>query len=113
MVFLIINLGCTFMSAYYFASFVDVFSDFSYRQGCNIIIKLAFVFCVQLMCTYIKNRYWIAYKERMTNELECSIYEKYLSSSVKLNSESKLSVICERDISECVNFHTETIPLAH
>lgn len=109
---LFIDAGCTFLGAHYLASFVGVFSDFSYIEGYKIIVKLAVVFGIQMMCGYIKKRYWTAYKERQTNKLKCSIYEMYLSSFAKQDGESKLSVICEKDVSECVGFFVNIIPLA-
>lgn len=111
-VLLLVNTACTFLSARYLAAFVEIFTDFSYERGLGILAKLAVVFAVQLLCAYVKNRYWMLYRERKTNELECGVYRKYLQAPTRLDSESRLSIICEKDIPECIVFFTEKIPLA-
>ncbi len=111
-VLLLINTACTFLSARYLASFVEIFTAFSYERGLVIIAKLAVVFVIQLLCAYVKNRYWMLYRERKTNELECGIYRKYLQATNRSDSESRLSILCEKDIPQCIGFFTEKIPLA-
>lgn len=109
---LLMETMCIFLSAYLLAAFVDILSAFSYQAGIHIVEKLCIVFAAQLLCLYIKGRYWTASCQRRTNDLECSLYTGYLASPIPSDSESRLSIICEKDIPECISFYTEKIPSA-
>lgn len=109
---LLMETMCISLSANLLAAFVDVLSAFSYQAGVRILEKLCIVFAAQLLCLYVKGRYWTACRQRRTNDLECSLYTGYLASPLHSDSESRLSIICEKDIPECVGFYTEKLPSA-
>lgn len=111
-VVLLVKTFCTFLSARCLAAFVELFTAFDYEKGLHIIVVMAAVFTASLLCTYVKKRFWSLYRERKNNELQSRIYETYLRRAMQADSEGKLSVLCEKDIPECVNFFTEKIPLA-
>lgn len=109
-ILLLVDAACIFLSAGYLASFVAIFSDFSYEEGLAVTAKLGAVLAVQLLCGWIKSRYWIPLKDFGTGKLECTVYRRYLEALPGLDSEGKLSVVCGKDIPECVVFFTEKFP---
>ena len=109
-VLLLVDTFCIFFIARYLAAFVDILSDFSYQRGVLIVEKLCVVFAVQLACAYVKGRLWTPCRQRRTNDLECALYARYLEGPLRPDSEGRLTVLCEKDIPECVGFFTEKLP---
>ncbi len=109
-VLLLADTFCIFLIARYLAAFVDILSDFSYQRGVLIVEKLCVVFAVQLACAYVKGRLWTPCRQRRTNDLECALYARYLEGPLRPDSEGRLTVLCEKDIPECVGFFTEKLP---
>ena len=109
-VLLLADTFCIFLIARYLAAFVDILSDFSYQRGVLIVEKLCVVFAVQLACAYVKGRLWTPCRQRRTNDLECALYARYLEGPLRPDSEGRLTVLCEKDIPECVDFFTEKLP---
>lgn len=111
-ILLLVDTVCIFLGAGYLASFVGIFSEFSYEKGLAVTAKLGAVLAVQLLCGWIKNRYWAPLKDLGTGKLECAVYRRYLEVLPGFDSEGKLSVVCGKDIPECVVFFTEKLPAA-
>lgn len=109
-VLLLIDTFCIFLIARCLASFVEVLTDFSYQRGLLIVEKLGVLFALQLSCAFVKGRFWMPYRQRRTNELECTLYSRYLETPLHPDSEGKLSILCEKDLPECVGFYTEKLP---
>nr|WP_304578647.1 ATP-binding cassette domain-containing protein [uncultured Acetatifactor sp.] len=109
-VLLLADTFCIFLIARYLAAFVDILSDFSYQRGVLIVEKLCVVFAVQLACAYVKGRLWTPCRQRRTNDLERALYARYLEGPLRPDSEGRLTVLCEKDIPECVGFFTEKLP---
>lgn len=109
---LVADLCCVLLSARCLSSFIALFSDFSYEKGLEILGWLGMVSSVQLLCAYVKGRCFMPARDAGTNRLECTLYARYLESPVRPDSQARLSVICEKDIPECVGFFTEKLPAA-
>ena len=107
---LLVTTACTFFSAQYLAKFLNAVSNMFKQGGESLFLKIGLVLLIQLIIDFFRNTHWKGYRAKLTNNLECLIYDEYLHASTKLSTESELSVVYEKDIKESETFCTETLP---
>ena len=102
--------GCTFFMAQFLSAFLESVSVTS-NQGCSkYLVGIAMILMVQLAIGFIKKQCLNGLCSREINQLECRIYSEYLERPVQVNTESDLSVICDKDIPTVAGYHTDVVP---
>ena len=101
---------CTFFMAQCLSAFLEAVNAQQYQHGCVYLFKIAAIMMTQLIISFIQKRYLASIISKQINQLECSIYAKYLQTSVQLSNESELTVICSKDIPQIAGYYTSIIP---
>lgn len=109
-VLLVLNLICVFLSAIFLSGIPRILNGMGTEQAWQLLGMLTLIFGIQLLCEFFEKTIWNVQKKQKVARMELSLYRKVLGGGIAAGQDSRLAVACGKDLTECVEYLTGTVP---